>query len=61
MRIDQKSILMSTRLICVTNWVLDEKVKGSGPTKVVADRTTHGELEARKMQKIGALYNEINQ
>ena len=52
---------MSTRLVRVANWVLDEKVKGSGPTNIVSDRTTHGELEARKMQKIGAFYNEINQ
>ena len=52
---------MSTRLICVTNSVLDENGKGGGPTKVVDDRTKHGELEARKMQKIGAIYNEINQ
>jgi hypothetical protein len=52
---------MSTRLSCVTNQVLDEKVKGSCPASVLAGRTTHGELEARKMQKIGAFYYEINQ
>ncbi len=53
--------MMNTRLICVINWVLDKKEKGSDPTKFVAIMTTHEELVARKMQKIGARYNEINQ
>jgi hypothetical protein len=40
---------------------IGQEEKSSGPTQVVTDRTTHGELEARTMKKIGALYNEINQ